>query len=116
MTRGARTPEELETLLEDAIIVRDRVALALLFENAAVLDAGLPAGEARGQAEIAAAASSIWERERTWVAGARLVIQAGDTVLSLGRGARVLRRGPDRAWRFAIAVLDHRDPEGTKEE
>ena len=37
MRPGARTPEELETLFEDAFVVRDRDALAQLFEDGAVL-------------------------------------------------------------------------------
>ena len=37
MKRGARTPEELETLLEDAFVVRDGEALIELFEDGAVL-------------------------------------------------------------------------------
>ena len=31
---GARTPEELETLLEDAFLLHDRRALAQLFQEA----------------------------------------------------------------------------------
>ena len=37
MSVGARTPEELETLLEDALLLRDGPALAELFESGAVL-------------------------------------------------------------------------------
>ena len=40
MRQGARTPEELETLFEDAFVIRDRTALAGLFEDGAVLSAG----------------------------------------------------------------------------
>ena len=40
MRSGAQTPEELETLLEDTFVVRDRQALAALFEDGAVLGAG----------------------------------------------------------------------------
>ncbi|MDO8484685.1 MAG: hypothetical protein Q7S35_07035 [Candidatus Limnocylindrales bacterium] len=115
MTRGARTPEELETLLEDTFIVRDSSALALLFEDAAVLAAGSGIPEARGRDEIAGAATAMWERERTYVADPRRVLQAGDTVLSFGRGINVLRRGPDRAWRYAIAVIDPEELEMTEE-
>ena len=46
MRSGAQTPEELETLLEDTFVVRDRQALAALFEDGAVLGAG--GLEARG--------------------------------------------------------------------
>ena len=53
MRPGARTPEELETLLEDAFVVRDRDALAQLFEDGAVLVAGGGRPEARGGSQIA---------------------------------------------------------------
>ena len=38
MRPGARTPEELETLFEDAFVVRDRDAIAELFEDGGLLD------------------------------------------------------------------------------
>jgi hypothetical protein len=34
MTAGGQTPEELETLLEDALLMHDAAALAQLFEDA----------------------------------------------------------------------------------
>jgi hypothetical protein len=37
VTAGGRTPEELETLLEDALLMRDAAALTPLFEDASVL-------------------------------------------------------------------------------
>ena len=37
MRAGARTPEELETLLEDAFVLCDQQALAQLFEPGAML-------------------------------------------------------------------------------
>lgn len=37
---GARTPEELETLLEDALVIRDGEALAALFGSGAALVTG----------------------------------------------------------------------------
>src|SRR5688572_17356877 len=45
MNDGARTPEELEMLFEDALVVRDPQMLAELFEEGAVFIAGqaLPA-------------------------------------------------------------------------
>ncbi len=46
MGQRARTPEELETLLEDAFVIRDREAVAELFEHGAVLGDG--PREARG--------------------------------------------------------------------
>jgi hypothetical protein len=40
VTAGGQTPEELETLLEGALLMRDAAALAPLFEDASVLVAG----------------------------------------------------------------------------
>ena len=115
MTPEARTPEELETLFEDAFVTRDREALAQLFEDGAVLAAqGRP--HACGADEIARVATSIWEDGRTYVADPRQVLQARDTALVVAdRGINVARRGSDRCWRYAIALLVLDDAQ-TKEE
>jgi hypothetical protein len=104
MRQGAHTPEELETLFEDVFVIRDRAALAGLFEDGAVLGDG--SREARGGDEIARLASHMWEQERTYLAGPRRVVQARDTGLVVAkRGVNVVRRGPDGGWRYAIALL-----------
>ena len=109
MERGARTPEELETLLEDAFVIRDGEALIELFENGAVLVGGdLP--EARGE-DIARFASALWDGDHTYVADPRRILQARDTALVVGdRGINVARRGRDGIWRYAIALLSLDDP------
>jgi hypothetical protein len=105
MKRGARTPEELETLLEDAFVTRDRAALTHLFENGAVLVGG-NVREARGEEEIAQFAAALWDRDRTYVADPGRVLQACDIALVVADGGiNVARRGSDRAWRYAIALL-----------
>jgi hypothetical protein len=115
MRPGARTPEELETLFEDAFVIRDREALAQLFEDGAVLVAGGGLQEARGE-EIARFATAMWERDRTYLAGPLRVLQARDTALVLAeQGINVVRRGSDGAWRYAIALLSL-DHTTTKEE
>lgn len=107
MTPGARTPEELETLLEDAFVVRDGDALARLFEDGAVLVAGGGPREARGTEEISRLATAMWERDRVYLADPRRVLQSRDTALVVAeRGINVLRRGSDGMWRFAISLLD----------
>lgn len=107
MRPGARTPEELETLFEDAFVVRDRDALAQLFEDGAVLAADGGHQEARGAAQIARFATAMWERERTYLADPRRVLQARDTALVVAaRAVNVLRRGGDGTWRYAITLLD----------
>lgn len=109
MKRGARTPEELETLLEDAFVIRDREALTELFENGAVLVSS-DVHEARGEEEIARFARALWDRGRTYVADPRRVLQARDTALVVAdRGINVARRGSDGAWRYAIAFLSFDD-------
>lgn len=106
MKPGARTPEELETLFEDAFLTRDREALTGLFEDGAVLIAGDRPQEARGGDEIARCATAMWERERMYVADPRRILQARDTALVVAdRGINVARRGSDGAWRYAIALL-----------
>jgi len=112
---GARTPEELETLLEDAFIVQDPTALGLLFEDGAVLDRGRALPEVRGRADIERAATAMWDHDRTYLAEQGRVLQAGDTALSLGGGINVVRRGPDGAWRFAIALIEPGRLEAKKE-
>jgi ketosteroid isomerase-like protein len=110
MRPRARTPEELDALLEDAFVVRDRRAIAALFESQALLvDAA--AGEAHGAGEIANWATQTWKRGVTYLATEARVLQAGDTALILTPEAvAVARRHGDRAWRYAIALLslDHR--------
>ena len=115
MNPGARTPEELEALLEDAFVLRDRGAVAPLFEAWALLVGGVT-GEARGSEEIALLASGLWARDLTYVADPRRVVQAHDLALVLSTdGTSVVRRGEDGAWRYAISLLsiDERTKEQT---
>jgi hypothetical protein len=106
VTQGARTPEELDTLLEDAILLRDPGALAPLFEAQALFAAGGSVGEVRGSEEIAQSASALWSRDFTYVADPRRVVQAHDLALILAKqGTSVVRRGTDGAWRYAISLL-----------
>lgn len=106
MTEGARTPEELEALFEDAFVLRDPGAVAPLFEARALLVAGGVAGEARGSREIARSASTLWAHDYTYVAGPRRVVQAHDVALVLAaQGTNVARRAADGAWRYAISLL-----------
>ena len=106
MRPGARTPEELETLFEDAFVLRDRKALVELFDDGAVLVAAGARSEARGTEEIARSANALWSADRTYVAQPRRIVQARDTALVFGSGGlNVVRRGADGAWRYAISVL-----------
>jgi hypothetical protein len=110
MTQGARTPEELEALFEDAFVTRDASVLSGMFDEGAILAVGGEPRAARGAEEIGRLARALWEGDRTYVADPRRVVQARDTALVLADGAiNVLRRGSDGAWRYAIALLslDH---------
>jgi hypothetical protein len=108
MTAGGQTPEELETLLEDALLMRDAAALTQLFEDASVLVPGHGQQQIRGPAQIIRAARLLWQQQRGYLAEPRRVFQARDTALLLGDGViNVARRGPDGSWRYAISVLHH---------
>jgi hypothetical protein len=93
-------------MLEDAFVVRDQAALARLFEDRGVLAAG---GEAHGGGEIERLAMTMWEREVTYLADPRRIVQARDTALVIARrSVSVARRAGDGRWRFAISLLDPR--------
>jgi ketosteroid isomerase-like protein len=110
MGQGAHSPEELETLLEDAFVTRDADALSAMFAEGAVLVTGRGTPEARGANAIATLATSVWERGECYVAEPRRVVQARDTALVVGaQGISVLRRERDGAWRYAIALLSLED-------
>lgn len=117
MTPGARTPEELETLFEDAFVFRDGDAIAGLFEEGGLLVMSGAPGEARGGSAIARVAAELCKGELTYLADPRRVLQARDTALVVtGRGMNVVRRGGDGTWRYAISLLAlHRttEQEGT---
>ncbi len=106
MNPSARSPEELDSLLEDAFVLRDAAALVELFDPRAVLvAAGRPAAHGRG--EIAATARALWADERSYLAGPRRVVLAGDTALVIGGDAvHVVRRGPENTWRCVISMID----------
>jgi hypothetical protein len=104
---AARTPEELETLLEDSFVLRDHHALAQLFHPGAILVPGGGLPEARGHRQIAQVATQLWDAERLYLADPRRVLQARDTALVLaGRATNVARRARDGSWRYAISLLD----------
>ncbi len=115
MTAGARTPEELDTLFEDAFVLRDRAVLDALFDDGAVLaEAG--GVQARGAEAIGHALARLWDRDRTYVARPRRVLQARGTALVVAdSGIHVLHRGRDGAWRSAISLLDLDTPTGPED-
>jgi hypothetical protein len=68
MQAGARTPEELETLLEDSFELRDHHALAQLFHPGAILVPSGSLSEARGRRQIAQVATQLWDSQRRYLA------------------------------------------------
>jgi hypothetical protein len=82
MTQGARTPEELEALFEDAFVTRDAEALCGTFAEGAVLAVGDGPDTARGSEEIGRVATALWAGDRTYVAEPRRVLLARDTAPS----------------------------------
>jgi len=104
VTSGARTPEELETLFEDALLVRDHKVLTALFESGATLvmssDEPVRGGEA-----IARAALASRNGIGAYVADPRRVLLARNSALVVtDRGVNVMHRGDDGAWRYAIVL------------
>jgi hypothetical protein len=107
MPAEARTPQELETLLEDAFVLHDPHALAELFQPGAMLvvSGGLP--EARGRRQIARVAAQLWDAQRLYLADPRRVLQVRDTALVVsGHAINVVRRTDHGSWRYAISLLD----------
>jgi hypothetical protein len=108
MVTGAQTLEELETLMEDALVLGDGEAVAHLFAAEGVFVAGESQSEARGHAAIARLAECIADTAAgRYLAQSWRILQSGDIALLLGDGViNVARRGPDRTWRFVISLLD----------
>jgi quercetin dioxygenase-like cupin family protein len=102
--RGAQTPEELETLLEDTLVVGDADSLAALFESGATLVIG-GAQPVRGGEAIARAALAAQNGICAYVADPRRVLLARNSALVVtDRGVNVMHRGDDGAWRYAIVL------------
>jgi hypothetical protein len=111
MKAGARTPEELETLLEDAFLMHDRCALSGLFEKGAVLAGRNGSRIAHGRMQIVQAATNGWAREELYLAAPLRVLQTRNTALIAGtRATSVARRSGGGAWRYSIALL-HPQPQ-----
>lgn len=111
MRPGASTPEELESLLEDALMMRDGESLRGLFETAAVLVAPFGAHEVRGGAQIASHACALRDCGYVYLADPSRVLQARDIALVIAqRAVNVMRRGADQRWRYAVSLLSPDTP------
>ena len=97
-------------------MIRDREALAALFEAGAVLVAGDDGRRA------AARRSRGWRWRRGPATAPTSPIRGGScrratlALVVAERGINVVRRGSDGAWRYAIVLLAHRRADGTGKE
>lgn len=107
MSPGARTPEELEALLEDAFLTRDAEARYQgCLRRARCWPSARDGTRPGGSQEIGRLATALFEGGRTYVAEPRRVVQARETALVLAdRAINVAGRGRDGAWRYTIALL-----------
>lgn len=106
MDTGGQTPDELATLLEDALLLGDGEAVAALFEPGGLLIADETSPELRGREQISQAATALCLDRHEHLTSPCQVFQARDTALMLDRGAvNVVRRGDDGTWRYAICIL-----------
>jgi hypothetical protein len=102
---GGQTPEELETLLEDAILLGDADAVAGLFQPGGVLAVDTER-ELRGQTQIPEAAAALHRYRPGYLATPRRVFRVRDMALLLGPDVvNLAQRGDDGTWRYAICVL-----------
>jgi len=101
MSTNAHTPEELEMLLEDSLLLRDPQSLMALFAVGAVLVIG-EEGIAHGE-DITRLALATWHGSQTYVAAPQRVIQARDLALIVsGQGTNVVRRDNNGIWQYVI--------------
>ena len=102
---GGQTPEELETLLEDAVLLGDVGTVAGLFQPGGMLVMGA-APPLRGRGQIRAAAAALCRYRPGYLAEPRRVLQIRDVALLIGRDVvNLARRGDDGTWRYDICVL-----------
>lgn len=94
----ASSPEELELLLEDAVLLGDGSTVAALFASGAVLvDGPRVVGPERAMAAFT---------HLGYLAATRTVTHYRDLAATLGhQAANVSVRAPDGAWRLVATVL-----------
>jgi hypothetical protein len=103
---GASTPEELESLLEDSLLMGEGAPLVGLFDTGATIAIDGEAHEARGSEQIARLADELCIHGYGYLAGPRRVLQGADTALVVAEHAiNVMRRAADRSWRYSISLL-----------
>jgi hypothetical protein len=101
----ASSPEELDTLLEDAVLLGDGAAVTALFDEGAVLISGPRiSGPQQALAELA---------DLGYVAATRTVTLRRDVAVVVGDHAvNISTRAPDGAWRLLAAIIRSGTPQG----
>ena len=110
---GPATPEDLDLLLEDTLVLRDPEGLTNLFEPGAVLVSD--GGTAQGRDAIQRLAFTIWSGDQLYVAAPQRVVQARDLALLFTRQTvAVARQGGDGTWRYGMIVATRSPDEGSR--
>jgi mannose-6-phosphate isomerase-like protein (cupin superfamily) len=109
MRPGARAHEELETLFEDAFVIRDRDALAELFEDGADDTGGAMSNETSPAPTLAPVAVPTHEGEARWWFGLLAVIKA--TAADTGGQMTIVEVTNPPGWEGPLHV-HHREDEG----
>lgn len=112
MTYMARTPEDLDTLFEDASVLGDATLLRQLFCDHAVMAATGGGPDTVGIDSIASLVVARWRSGQTYFAGGSRVLQWRDTALAVGHGINVSHRSADGVWRYAISLPEFDAPQG----
>lgn len=106
MEPGGRSPEELETLLEDALLSCDADVFSGLFRQDGVLVISEAGRLTRGPADLTRVSALLERHAGGYIAEPCLVLQARRTALVMGdHGINVARRDRSGSWRYAISVL-----------
>jgi hypothetical protein len=106
MVEGARTPEELELLLEDAIVVQDRGMLRGLFEDGAALVLARGRPVVSGPPRIAELLVRLGSEGGGFVAEVGQVVRSRNLALVVSADAvSVVRRDERGVWRYIILCL-----------